>query len=84
MQKEGYLQIIEELELQDCFKDAKIPLEVSQKAIDDLKNRIDEEILENHREYERGIALLKLDENYYYGNIDQKVFKKVRKDLLPK
>lgn len=84
MKKEGYCQIIEDLELEDCFQDAQVQLDVSQESINKLKQEIDEAVSENHREYNNGIDLIKLDETYYYGNIDTKVYKKVRKELLPK
>lgn len=84
MKREGYLQIIEDLELEDCFQDAQVQLDVSQESINKLKQEIDEAVSENHREYNNGIDLIKLEETYYYGNIDTKVYKKVRKELLPK
>lgn len=83
MEKEGYLQIIEDLELEDCFQNAQVQLDVSQESIDKIKEEIDEAVSENHREYNNGIGR-KLGENYYYGNIGTKVYKKVRKDKIIK
>ena len=51
-------EIIEELELNDCFKDADVVLDVTVEQLEQLRLRIDEEVQRNEIERNRGVDML--------------------------
>ena len=77
-------KMIEELGFSDCFVNAEEALDITSNQIFELRMKIDEKVTKNQNMLNCGIALLTLDEKFAYGEVDGKVYRKVRNELSNK
>lgn len=70
--------VLKELDLLDCFVDSEEKLEITSNQILELRKKIDELVAKNQIILNRGVELLILDEKFESGEINEKVYKKLR------
>lgn len=70
--------VLRELDLLDCFVDSEEKLEITSNQILELRKKIDELVAKNQIILNRGVELLILDEKFESGEINEKVYKKLR------
>ena len=77
-------KMLEEFGLSDCFIEAEEKLEITPEQILELRMQIDEKVTKNQDMLNTGIALLALNEKFERGEISNKTYRKVMKELSRK